>query len=75
LIDALERLELPPATRAIVDGIAADHERAMRDARDRIVEDTLARLKSVLPLDDYAQVEREARRPPPRPPPPPKQKR
>jgi hypothetical protein len=68
LLDALERLDLPDATRRIVDGIAEEHERAMREARERIVGETLSRLKAVLAADDYAQVEKEARRAPPPPP-------
>ena len=71
LIDALDRVldrrDLLPATRADVEKIRDGHERAMRAARERVVEETLARLRPVLAPDDFARVEEEARRPPPRP--------
>ena len=72
LIDALDRLNLPASTRELVDGIAQEHERAMREAHARIVDETLAKLKPVLTADEYAQVEKEAHRPPLPPPPRPR---
>jgi hypothetical protein len=68
LLDALDRLDLAPAQRAAVDAIRADHERKMRDAHRRIVEDTLRELRGVLTPEQYSSVEALALREPPPPP-------